>query len=451
MPQDPLPCPDHERPETYPAYEVSAKVQLSGGEETAILGLKSTALDVYFLDGQVLHYDLEGRLLRVGEPNVQWRRGLSGRTIKLRRRARELGGGLERCQIDGGEADQLLNTAHDRMQEVWKAVCGQPTSQRDRLTGEAGLHRQLEQVVTRAAAFDLAAANADLARFRALYHDIPILPPDQYNSFVLLGSDGCRYNHCTFCGFYRNTRYRFRSPSEFREHVEQAVAYHGGGLTLRRGIFLGQANALMGSRVWREEILRCINRRFELPAPDQNRHRPLWWKGSASRFTGISSFLDAFVGVHISAEEFAAMRQLNLRQIYVGMETGDAKLLDWLRKPAQPQQMLDTVHAARQGGVNVGVIVLLGAGGERFFDAHVRETVALIRSMRLSAGDFVYLSPLVAAPDTEYAELAQVAGIRPLSAARMAEQQQLIRQGILAGQSGPGPYIAHYEVEHFVY
>ncbi len=153
----------------------------------------------------------------------------------------------------------------------------------------------------------------------------------------------------------------------------------------------------------------------------------------------------------MSADEFATLRQLNLRRIFIGLETGDVGLLHWLRKPSDPRQMLETVRAARRGGVTAGVIVLLGAGGERFFDAHVRETVALVRSMELGAGDVVYLSPLVAAAGTEYQQLAQSAGIEPLTATRLAEQQQLLRDGILSGRSAARPYVAHYEVEHFVY
>ena len=243
----------------------------------------------------------------------------------------------------------------------------------------------LQQVAARAAAFNVQAAHDDVAAFRALYQDIPILPPDQYTALVLLASDGCRYNRCTFCGFYRDTPYRTRSLNEFRQHVEQAVRYHGAGLALRRSIFLGQANALCGPRSWREGILRHVHERFEFPAP-RGPSRTAWWQGSVTRFAAITSFLDALAGTRISAEEFAAMRRLNLRQIFIGLESGSPRLLDWLRKPAQPRHMLDTVRAAKQGGVAVGVIVLVGAGGERYFDEHVRDTVRVLQEMRLAPG-----------------------------------------------------------------
>ena len=363
---------DHQRPETYPVYHSVAKVAPSGGGGSVVLGLKNTGLDVYFDDGEILHYDLQGRLLRVARPNVQWRRGLSGRTIKLRRRTREEGGGLERCHLTRAEADRQLEAANSRLRDVLRAYRPKRFGQASRPQREKHEQERLELIAARAASFDLRAAYRDLAQFRALYHDIPVLPPDQYASLVLLASDGCRYNRCTFCGLYRDTIYRSRGVEEFRAGVDQAVSYHGDGLALRRGIFLGQANALMGSPAWREQILRSVNERFELPSPDQSNVGPRWWQGSRTRFNGITSFLDAFIGTRIGTEEFAAMRQLNLRQVFIGMETGDEGLLEWLRKPARPEQMLETVRAARQGGVRAGVIVLVGAGGERFFDPHVR-------------------------------------------------------------------------------
>jgi hypothetical protein len=146
------------------------------------------------------------------------------------------------------------------------------------------------------------------------------------------------------------------------------------------------------------------------------------------------------------------MRQLNLRQVFMGVETGCAALLKWLRKPAEPNEMLESVRAAKRGGVAVGVILLVGAGGQRFCDAHVRDTIELVQRMDLTAGDFVYLSPLVTAHGAEYSTLAAQDGIEPLSGEQMIDQETQLRTGIRSAcNRGPGPYIAHYEVENFMY
>ncbi len=446
----PSPKPEHDRPETYPAYRAAPRIQRTGRDETALVGIKHTGFDVYFQDGQVLHYDLEGRLLRLATPNVQWRRGLSGRVLKLSKRTLQAGGGLQRIRLDQSEVNQLLDACSQRMRWVSDGF------QRGQFTSPGYAHHDLPashiaSLIRDAAEFTADKSWLEVQRFRQLYGDIPIMPPDQYSSLALMATEGCRYNKCTFCGFYRGAAFRNKTPEQFRAHLADAVAFHGQGLALRRAIFLGQANALMGPRRWREEILQVVNEAFEFPEANRRLCSPSWWKGSRRRFEGITSFLDAFVGERMSEEEFAALRKLNLHRVFVGMETGDTQLLEWLRKPADPEQMLLAVRAARSAGVSVGVIVLVGAGGEPFYDAHVSQTVQLILAMQLGRGDFVYLSPLIKAEKTEYEQLMEAEHIQPLSPQRMAEQERQIRAGLKSSISQDGPYVSHYEVENFLY
>ena len=166
---------------------------------------------------------------------------------------------------------------------------------------------------------------------------------------------------------------------------------------------------------------------------------------------GVASFIDAFTGSHITAEEFASLRELNLRRVYFGLETGDPELLSWLKKPATPEQMTVAVTAAKQAGLQVGVIVLVGAGGEDFFQSHVAETARMLHTMPLARGDYVYLSPLVDMPETEYSERSAAKGLTPLSAERAAEQEQQLRAAFATGLRRERPFVARYDVSHFVY
>ena len=448
MTSDPSPI-DHDRPETFPVYQLMVRVAGPRGV-TALVGLKDTGLDVHFPDGQVLHYDLEGRLVRVAARDVQWLRGLSHRTIELRRVSGASTGRFVRRRLEPDEADTVAQSASERVslaRDAWADGWRQVVKQGE----EGGLTAAAERVLVAAARFDARHAREDAAAFRAIHGEIPILPPDQYASWVLLATEGCRYNQCAFCGLYRGVPYRVKSATEFREHLAASRDYHGQGLARRRGVFLGQANALLGSPAWRTQILQVVGESLDLPAPEVTSVNPRWWRGNPRRFEGISSFLDAFTGVAMTSEEFAAMRQLNLRRIYIGLESGDPGLLNWLRKPASPAHVLQTVKAAKAGGLRVGVIVLLGAGGERFFDAHVRATVELVHAMALAPGDFVYLSPLVVAPETGHVPSPTAEGTARLSSLRMMEQERLIRRGIRRGTTSRGPYVARYDVEQFLY
>jgi hypothetical protein len=61
-------------------------------------------------------------LLRSAQPNVQWRRGLSGRMIELRRRAKEHKGGLDRRVLSDAEIDRRVDEAAARMRCVANAL-----------------------------------------------------------------------------------------------------------------------------------------------------------------------------------------------------------------------------------------------------------------------------------------------------------------------------------------
>jgi radical SAM superfamily enzyme YgiQ (UPF0313 family) len=436
-----------ERLEGKSVYSVVAEVACGEPGRFVSIGLKPTGCDASFFDGQVVHSDLEGRLTRVATPNLQWRRGLSHRTVLLRKRSLEEGGGLAARVLGREFSDRLVDETSARLQEALAALRHGRVEWRRRNSEQA--RADLELALARAAEFDAAAARRDLAEFETLYGDVPILPPDQYRALVLLATDGCFYNDCTFCGFYRGMSFRRKTPDEFRAHVHQARAYHGRGLATRRGIFLGQANALVGPRTWREEIARILAEGEPVEAPDRGRSASRLGPNFATH--GASSFLDAFTGIGIGPDEFARLRQLHLRRLYVGVETGDAQLLAWLNKPATPAQMLAAVRAAKRGGLQVGVILLVGAGGERFFESHVNQTLRLLQDMPLGRGDYVYLSPLVDLPGAAYRQQAEAAGIEPLSPARSAEQEQRLRAGLTRVSRHQRPYVARYDVSRFVY
>ena len=71
--------------------------------------------------------------------------------------------------------------------------------------------------------------------------------------------------------------------------------------------------------------------------------------------------------------------------------------------------------------------------------------------MRLAQGDFVYLSPLVEMPGSEYTQHALRESVEPLTADRMAEQEQLLRASLAAAPRERRPYVARYDVSQFVY
>jgi hypothetical protein len=99
----------------------------------------------------------------------------------------------------------------------------------------------------------------------------------------------------------------------------------------------------------------------------------------------------------------------------------------------------------------VGVIVLLGAGGQRYFDDHVRGTARTLARMHLGPRDLLYFSELIVAPAGEYGRRTRDENVVPLTATRLAEQRELIlRDGIGRGGAG-APRVSTYDVREFIY
>jgi len=279
---------------------------------------------------------------------------------------------------------------------------------------------------------NVAALRDDTARFLAASGPVGILPPDQYLALVVRVTEGCSWNACTFCRLYREVPFRWKRPAELAAHVSALRAYFGPSIALRRSVFLGDANAL------------CLDHDLLLPLVE----------AVAAQFPGapLFSFLDAWTGQRKATTEWRDYAALGLRRVYVGLETGDAGLLAWLEKPGSPPDAVRLVRALHEVGIAAGVIVLLGAGGERFAEPHVAGTVDVLTAMGLGPEDLVYFSEFVADPGLAYGRSAAGApDLQPLPHARNADLRRSILAGFRPAEPGRPPRSATYDIREFVY
>jgi len=435
-----------------PAYETGLQFQL-GDDSPIYLALSATELAMYFGSDLSVHYDLMGRLAKVAHSGQFWRRSLSGRVLHSRKLTAEEGGGLERTVLSEGDARKVIEETNTRVRAVHEAMRNAATKIDVARPSVAEARQRVEPVLQFAANFDAAAAARDEQQFKAIYGRVAVLPPDQYNAFVLQATVGCAYAGCMFCEFYRGVKHRKKSVNEFRQHVRDAIRYHGEGLRARRSIFLGEANALTQPTSVLKDLFRVIGEQVELPAPEtpSSAISANWWLGNEKRFDGISSFLDAFTNTNRTVADYRDLRTGGLRRVYIGLETGDSALLAWLRKPATVDAVIKCVRLLKECDIIVGVIVLVGAGGHEHAETHVRETIHALNEMPLGQNDYIYFSPLVIQPGSQYASQAMSDVVTPLSVKEMGQQEQAIRSGLRFDVRRGKPYLARYELETFVY
>jgi hypothetical protein len=424
-----------------PAYATGLQLQ----SPRVYIALSATELVLYFESDLAVHYDLEGRLVKVADTGQFWRRSLSGRVLHSRKE----NGGLVRVVLPAAAANQIIVDAHQRVAAVRD---GLGTVEEGKPTAAEALER-IRPVLELAGGFDVPVAERDAEQFRAIYGRVAVLPPDQYNAFVVQATEGCAYNGCTFCELYKGVGYRRKSVEEFRQHLRAALNFHGESLRARRSIFLGEANALTQPTSMLKDIFRVIGENVELPVPEAPSAgiSASWWLGSKTRFDGVSSFMDAFTNVNRTMTEYHDLRRAGLRRVYIGLETGHAGLLEWLKKPATPEAVVRCVRLLKECDILVGVIVLVGVGGRENASEHIAETVRVLNDLPLGRNDFVYFSPLIVYPGSQYDTQAMSDAVTPLTLAEMQQQENQLRAALRFDAQRGKPHLAHYELETFVY
>jgi len=244
----------------------------------------------------------------------------------------------------------------------------------------------------------------------------------------------CSFQACPFCTFYKVRRFHIKSPASFRALAEAVRDFLGEGLSLRRSIFLGDANSLVVPMRLLVPLLDVVHEVYDVEA-----------------LGGMYAFLDGFSGDKKSAEDYALLRERGLQRVYVGLESGSARLLDFLRKPGTPQDAVRAVRAMKQGGLAVGVIVLLGAGGRQFAAEHERETIRVLSEMGLDPRDILYFSELVVSEEMPYATDAVQAGLNPMTHEERLAQQEAIESALRSSHGSGPPRISRYDIREFIY
>jgi len=356
-------------------------------------------------------FDLAGRLIGAFVEGVNYRRGLDNRVLS---KWRAPGGERQRRWLTPDQAQAFLVEAY-------------------RLAGRAAESLNDPRLAV-LLGWDWPALQADAARFAGVYRPVSILPPDQYLALVLQATEGCSYNRCTFCDFYRGRPFRIKGPDELWAHVAAVRAFFGPAIGLRKSLFLADANALVAPMPRLRAWLDVIAETRILPG------------GS-----GIYSFMDAFDVHRKSPGEWTELAGRGLRRVYIGMETGDDTLLRWLRKPGNVADVIDAVRLLKRAGIAASVIVMTGIGGDRFAAAHAAGTAAALNAMPLEAGDIIYFSPFVDHSGSEYGRLAAEAGIPALDDAEIVSQEAVIRAGLRFHNPMHPPQCSKYDIREFIY
>jgi len=166
-------------------------------------------------------------------------------------------------------------------------------------------------------------------------------PFSEANSYLLQCTIGCSHNQCTFCGMYKDRKYRVRSLSEIKEDIKMAKARYG---DLEK-VFLCDGDAVAIETNTLLEILKDLYQAFP-----SLRH--------VGTYVGPQSTLAK------PMSDLTALRAGGLTKAYLGVETGDDRLLAEIKKGVTAAQMLEAGQNLVNADINLSSMVLLGIAGK---------------------------------------------------------------------------------------
>ncbi len=166
-------------------------------------------------------------------------------------------------------------------------------------------------------------------------------PFSEANSYLLQCTIGCSHNQCTFCGMYKDRKYRVRSLEEIKEDIKMAKAHYG---DLEK-VFLCDGDAVAIETNMLLEILVTLYNTFP-----SLRH--------VGTYVGPQSTLSK------SISELTALRAAGLTKAYLGVETGDDRLLAEIKKGVTADKMLEAGRKLVKADINLSAMVLLGIAGK---------------------------------------------------------------------------------------
>ncbi len=184
-------------------------------------------------------------------------------------------------------------------------------------------------------------------------------PPSEADAFILQATIGCSWNHCTYCDMYREKTFRVRALEETLADVE----------TVRRAVgprvekvFVADGDALvMEVDHWEPILLAC--------------------RDAFPNLRRVSAYATAMNLVAKSPAELVHLRELGLRMLYIGPETGDEVTFKRIAKGSGFDAHVEAARKARDAGIALSTIFLLGAGGVERSQEHAEGCARLVTAM----------------------------------------------------------------------
>lgn len=194
-------------------------------------------------------------------------------------------------------------------------------------------------------------------------------PPSEWKSLILQVTNGCSWNRCTFCEMYTSENKKFK-PKKVELIEQEILSVVESGMPVGR-VFLADGDALMLPFKRLKEILLLIKK--HLPS-----------------VTRVSSYCLPRNLTNKTVGQLTELRELGLKLVYVGCESGDDEVLKLIEKGETYASSLIALNKIKQAGIKSSVMILNGLGGPELSKQHAINSARLMNEAQPD-----YLSTLV--------------------------------------------------------
>jgi radical SAM superfamily enzyme YgiQ (UPF0313 family) len=240
--------------------------------------------------------------------------------------------------------------------------------------------------------------------FPIAYIEPVFRPPSEAHSLILPVTNGCSWNHCTFCEMYTQEQKKFRARDEAL--VLEEIRRTGEQLIVQR-VFLADGDALVLPTRRLLSILQAIREHM----PDVQR---------------VSSYCLPRNLRKKSVEELKELADAGLKMAYVGCESGDDEVLARVNKGETYESSLSALDKLGQAGITRSVMILNGLGGASLSQQHADNSARLMNETQPE-----YLSTLVVSFPMGEARFRQgFADYQPLTQQQLFLEVERLLQGL---------------------
>ena len=221
----------------------------------------------------------------------------------------------------------------------------------------------------------------------------PIRPPSEAQSLLIRVNRNCPWNRCAFCTVYKGTQFQRKSVAEVKDDIDRAAGFFGPRAESIRTAFLQDANALLMKTGDLVEIIEYLKKQF----PGIER---------------VTSYARAGTVARKTQGELEALHRAGLERIHMGLESGSAKVLEFVNKGTTPEKLVDAGVKVRQSGISLSEYVMPGLGGKRWWREHALETARVLNEIN---PNFIRVRSYSVRPDSPMFEKQQNGDFEPLT------------------------------------